>query len=162
MSDSNSHRQLLVRCDVRNSAEEHSVRFVEHSVYRLWQYMMANRHGITVQETALCLWLPEAEWNHQSDLFHHAGTTELVNRINIAVYDPISRFCNTVQRFVSSQDSFRVEELLMGRISTETRNSDDVVMEVDTGMAIVREGLADLVNLGYALTDAQLTALPDH
>jgi hypothetical protein len=30
-------------------------------------------------------------------------------------------------------------------------------MEIDTGIAIARDGLADLVNLGYALTDAQLT-----
>jgi hypothetical protein len=33
-------------------------------------------------------------------------------------------------------------------------------MEIGDGHAIAREGLADLVNLGYALTDARLTEGP--
>lgn len=161
MSDSNSHRQLLVRCLVSNADEERSIRFVEHSVYRLWQYMMANKHGIRVAEASLCLWLPESEWESHGELFTHAGTEEHVNRINIAIYDHQTSFCNTVQRFVPSADSPRVQELLLGRIPMDARQSDDVIMEIDAGMAIVREGLADLVNLGYALTDAQLTPTPE-
>jgi len=161
MSDTNSHRQLLVRCDVTNSDDEQSIRFVEYSVYRLWQYMMANKHGIHVDGAAMCLWLPEAEWQAQSDMFQHAGTAEPVSRINIAIYDHVTSFCNTVQRYVPIAESVRVQELLMRRIPMAARDSDDVVMEIDTGIAIVREDLADLVNLGYALTDAELTTAPD-
>jgi hypothetical protein len=160
MSDTNSHRQLLVRCDVTNSDDEQSLRFVEYSVYRLWQYMMANKHGIRVDSAAMCLWLPEAEWHAQSDMFQHAGTSESVNRINIAIYDHATSFCNTIQRYVPIAESGRVQELLMRRIPMAARESDDVVMEIDSGIAIVREGLADLVNLGYALTDAEMTTAP--
>jgi len=161
MSDSNSHRQLLVRCVVSNADDERSVRFVEHSVYRLWQYMMANKHGLLVAQASLCLWLPEGEWESHGELFARAGAEENVNRINIAIYDHQTSFCNTVQRFVPSADSPRLQELLLSRIPMKARESDDVIMEIDTGVAIVREGLADLVNLGYALTDSQLTTTPE-
>ena len=157
MSDSSSHRQLLVRCDVTNTRKEPSVRFVEHSVYRLWQYMMANKHDILVEQARLCLWLPEAEWATQREVFQHAGKAESVNRINIAIYDREASFCNTVQRFVPAADCQRVQELLLKRVPVATRHSEDLVMEVDAGVAIVRDDLADLVNLGHALTDAQLT-----
>jgi hypothetical protein len=80
-----------------------------------------------------------------------------VNRINIAIYDRATSFCNTVQRLATAEDSVKLQELLLRRIPMEARQSDDVVMEIDAGGAIVRNGLADLVNLGYALTDAQLT-----
>ena len=46
------HRQLLVRCMVRNRDAEISVRFVEHGLYRLWQYMMVNKHNIEVEDAA--------------------------------------------------------------------------------------------------------------
>jgi len=108
MSDSNSHRQLLVRCVVTNT-----------------------------------------------------GAAERVNRINIAIYDHQTSFCNTVQRFVPSADSRRVQELLLGRIPMTARQSDDVIMEIAAGMAVVREVLAVLVDLGYALTNSQLTPTPE-
>lgn len=41
--------QTLTRCVVENSRAEHSIRFVEHSHYRLWQYLMANKHGLLVR-----------------------------------------------------------------------------------------------------------------
>jgi hypothetical protein len=108
MSDSNSHRQLLVRCVVTNT-----------------------------------------------------GAAERVNRINIAIYDHQTSFCNTVHRSVPSADSPRAQELLLGRIALTARQSDDVIMEIDAGMAGVGEVLADLVNLGCALTDSQLTSTPE-
>ena len=58
MASSEAHRQLLVRCRVRNRDSEISVRFVEHSLFRLWQYMMANKHDIRVLDATACLWLP--------------------------------------------------------------------------------------------------------
>ena len=160
MSVSNSHRQLLVRCLVSNSTGQESIRYVEHSVYRLWQYMMANKHNIRVTHAELSLWLPESEWHEQGELFSRAGEQHAVNRINIAIYDHDTSFCNTVQRFVPAEDCGRVQQLLLRRVPVAARGSDDVVLETDAGVAIVREGLADLVNLGNALTDAELTAQP--
>lgn len=153
MSTSKPHRQLLVRCDVENGRGEPSVRFVEHSLYRLWQYMMANKHQLRVQQASLCLWLPEPEWEAQAKLFEHAGQVEPVHRIGIALYDDENGFCNTMQRFVAEPDSQRVRTLLLGRIPAEARETGGFAMEVEAGYAIAR-GAADLAELGNPLATA--------
>ena len=48
MALSDSQRQLLVRCEITNRDGDPGVRYVEHSLFRLWQYMMANKHGLVV------------------------------------------------------------------------------------------------------------------
>ena len=150
MTTPGSHRQLLVRCQVNNRAQELSVRFVEHSLYRLWQYMMANKHQLRVQQASVCLWLPEAEWEQQARLFERAGEVELVQRLAIAIYDDSHGFCNTMQRFVLESDSQRVQNLLLARIPEATRSTGDFAMEVETGYAVAR-GNPDLAELGSPL-----------
>jgi hypothetical protein len=144
------HRQLLVRCDVENRLGEDSVRFVEHSLYRLWQYMMANKHQLRVQQASLCLWLPESEWDAQAKLFEHAGQVEAVHRIAIALFDDEQGFCNTIQRFVPEQDSQRVRTLLLSRLPANARETGDFVMEIEAGHAVAR-GATDLGELGTPL-----------
>ena len=151
---SKSHRQLLVRCEITNRRDETSVRFVEHSLYRLWQYMMTNKHRLRVQQASLCLWLPESEWTAQSALFEHAGQFEPVHRLGIALYDEDNGFCNTMQRFVPEADSQRVRGLLLERIPTDARQSGDFAMELEVGYAIAR-GASDLAELGNPLGDAR-------
>lgn len=146
-----THRQLLVRCEVKNRRKETSVRFVEHSLYRLWQYMMANKHQLRVQQASLCLWLPEPEWEAQAKLFEHAGQVEPVHRLGIALYDGDHGFCNTMQRFVPEPDSERVRSLLLGRLPAQARESGDFAMELEVGYAVAR-GAADLAELGHPLT----------
>ena len=155
-SQQNSHRQLLVRCEVTNRSGESSVRFVEHALFRLWQYMMANKHDILVKNAELCLWLPEAEWRAQSDLFQRAGESHEVHRISFAIFEPVTGLCNTLQRFTASSDSAQLQKILLERIPADLRSTGDFAMELDEGHAIVREGLADLISLGYALTDSRL------
>jgi hypothetical protein len=53
MSAQNNHRQQLVRCTVSNGDSQQSCRYVEHSVYRLWQHKMANKHNLRVTEAQL-------------------------------------------------------------------------------------------------------------
>ena len=152
------HRQLLVRCEIKNRHGEASVRFVEHSLYRLWQYMMANKHQLLVQRASICLWLPEAEWQAQAKLFEHAGQVEPVHRIGIALFDGDNGFCNTMQRFVAEPDSQRVRSLLLGRIPNDARQSGDFAMEVEVGYAVAR-GASDLAELGNPLTaDSSFTS----
>lgn len=156
MSNSGSHRQLLVRCGISNRNGDPGVRFVEHSLFRLWQYMMANKHNIQVKDAELCLWLPQVEWRSQSELFKRAGTLHAVHRISFAIFDADTGLCDTLQRFTSAADSAQLRQLLLERIPAERRASGDFTMQVEEGHAIVREGLADLISLGYTLTDSRL------
>ena len=147
---------MLVRCGISNRSGDPGVRFVEHSLFRLWQYMMANKHDIVVRDAELCLWLPQTEWRTQSELFHRAGAVHTVHRISFAIYDTDIGMCDTLQRFTSAADSAQLQELLLERIPAVRRATGDFTMQVEEGHAIVREGLADLISLGYTLTDSRL------
>ncbi len=158
MALTDSHRQLLVRCSVRNRSGEASVRFIEQSLFRLWQYMMANKHGIQVERVEVSLWLPEQEWAAQHALFQQAGPVEEVKRISFAVYDAGSKLCNTLQRFVLAAEADRVKDLLLERLPADVKDagaSGDYAMEVESGYAVIREDIADLTSLGQPLTETR-------
>jgi len=144
------HRRVLVRCSVINRDAIASVRFIEHDHFRLWQYMMANKHDLVVRDAAPCLWLPEAEYASNAALFDHAGSSESVTRLTFAIYDPSSGMCNTMQRFVPTPETDQLRELLLQRVPPDVRVSDDFVMEQQRGYAIVRAG-ADISRLGFPL-----------
>ena len=156
MAMSEIHRQLLVRCQVRNRDDELSLRFVEHSLFRLWQYMMANKHDILVHDASVCLWLPEAELQAQPELFQRAGEVDEVQRISFAIYDKETGFCSTLQRFVAAADATRVQELLLRRIPSEAKRTGDFAMELESGYTVLREGANDLASLGHTLTELSL------
>lgn len=157
MASTDSHRQLLVRCTVRNRAGEVSVRFVEHHLFRLWQYMMANKHGLRVEDVDLALWVPEQEWRAQQTLFQQAGSTDEVQRVSLVIYDPASGVCDTLQRFVPARDAEQVKALLLGRLSADRSDvapdlsAADYAIEVENGFAVIRADAADLATLGQPL-----------
>ncbi len=157
MALSESHRQVLIRCEVTNREGDPSVRYVEHNVFRLWQYMMANKHGLVTYGLAVSLWLPEHEWQAQGELFRHAGRVEFVHRINFAIYDRDSGLCNTMQRYVPADDVDKVHSLLLQRISPELREDGDFAMDIDHGRAIVRVDTVDPATLGHALSEIRHT-----
>ncbi|MFU8815761.1 MAG: hypothetical protein ACNA7W_10475 [Pseudomonadales bacterium] len=153
MAATESDRQLLVRCDVTNRDGDPSIRFVEYGVFRLWQYMMANKHGLVVHGLALSLWLPEADWLAQGSVFQSAAAVERVERLSVAVYDADTGVCNTMQRFVPRDQAARVRDLLLQRIAPETRDAGDFAMESEGGYAILRDGAIDPTTLGHGLSE---------
>jgi hypothetical protein len=153
MALTHSQRQLLVRCEITNRDGDPGVRFVEHNVFRLWQYMMANKHGLVVHGLSVGLWLPEQEWQAQSEVFQRAGTVELVHRISVAIYERATGLCNTMQRYVPAPDADKVKELLLQRIPPEVRAEGDFAMELEAGRAVIRDDVVDPATLGHALSE---------
>jgi hypothetical protein len=143
-------RYVLVRAEVLNRHAVTSIRFVEQNHYRLWQYMMANKHDLIVQKASPCLWLPEAEYAANSRLFDQSGPREDVTRLNFAIYDQDTGLCNTVQRFVPTADADQLRDLLLQRIPDALRASDDFVMEQQCGCAVIRNA-GDPTRLGAPL-----------
>ncbi len=144
------HRHVLVRCEVVNRASAVSIRFVEQDHFRLWQYMMANKHDLIVRGAAPCLWLPDAEFAANVSVFDKAGTCEAVTRLTFAVYDHLSGLCNTMQRFVPLAETDELSELLLRRVSPDIRTSDDFVMQQQRGYAVIKAG-ADPTRIGLPL-----------
>jgi hypothetical protein len=145
-----SHRRVLVRCSVINRDAVCSVRFVEQDHFRLWQYMMANKHHLIVQNVTPCLWIPDGECAANSAVFDHAGTNDPVTRLTLAIYDHTTGLCNTMQRFVPTNEIAQLRELLLRRIPEDVRASDDFAMEQQRGYAILKTG-ADAGRLGLPL-----------
>jgi hypothetical protein len=148
-----SQRQLLVRCEVTNRDGDPSVRFVEHNVFRLWQYMMANKHGLVVHGLSVSLWLPEQEWQSQGEIFQRSGAVESVHRISFAIYERATGLCNTMQRYVPAADADKVKDLLLQRIPHEIRVEGDFAMEMEAGRAVIRDDVVDPATLGHALSE---------
>ena len=151
---SDNHRHLLVCCTVTNASDEVSIRYVEHSLYRLWQYTMANKHGIVVRDANVCLWLPDQELLSHEALFQQAGSVEEVHRISFANYEPDTGLCNTMQRFVAAKEVDHVRTLLLNHIPEKSKGNGDFAMETETGHAVINSDAADLRALGRLLDTA--------
>lgn len=145
------HRFLLVRCTVRNRAGESSVRFVEHNQFRLWQYLMANKHSIVVTSAGMGLWLPQIEWQERAELFARAGESEIVMRLHFEIFDPLTGLCDIVQRFVPQPDFKFVADKLQAMLPQEVRDSDQCQMTVEQGQAVIRSDSIALESLGRQL-----------
>ena len=133
-----SHRHILVRCRVTNRDGVASTRFVERDHFRLWQYMMTNKHGLIVADPTPCLWMPETEFTPKAGVFELAGPCDAVTRLNFAVFDQATGLCNTTQRFVPTDETDVVVEVLMQRIPLDVRASDDFMMEQQRGFAVAK------------------------
>ena len=151
MDQSETHRHLLVCCTVTNRSGGKSIRYVEHSLYRLWQYMMANKHDIIVRDAAVCLWLPKDELDSHDKLFRRAGVVAEVHRISFAIHDQDTGICDTMQRFVAAAEVDRVQALLLNRVPAESKRRGDFAMELETGHVVINSEAADLSDLGLPL-----------
>lgn len=145
------HRFLLVRCEVENARGEHSLRYVEYNQFRLWQYLMANKHNIVVKKAGMGLWLPMREWESQAHLFERAGTIETVMRLHFEIFDPDTGLCDIVQRFVPQADFKLVADKLQAMLPAAVRESDQFVMTVEEGQSVVRDASVPLESLGRQL-----------
>jgi hypothetical protein len=146
-------RHVLVRCVVENRSGTSSLRFVEQSHYRLWQYMMANKHDLSVKSASLALWLSDDEFDDNEAVFSRSGTVELVDRIAFAVYDRDTGIVSTLQRFVARDECVALRDSLMARFPEALRSSEDFAMEQENGRVVIREGLANNVRVGYHFPD---------
>ena len=144
------HRHVLVRCCVINRDSAISVRFIEQDHFRLWQYVMANKHGLIVQDVAPCLWIPDSEYAANATVFNRAGDNEPVTRLTFAIYDSANGLCNTMQRFVPTLETDQLREQLLQRVPVDIRDSDEFVMEQQRGCAVIKTG-NDVSRLGLPL-----------
>ncbi len=145
------HRYLLVRCETTNREGQPSVRFVEHNLFRLWQYAMANKHGLMVSNAKICLWLPEQQWQSQQGYFEALGSHYAVALLRFDLFDSQHQLWERVQRFVPGEDSTAVAQRLERRIPANLAESGDVRSRIFSGYAVAQGDYANLATLGQAL-----------
>ncbi len=144
-------RQIVLRCLLAGQEGELSVRFVEQSHFRLWQYLLANKHNLIVKEAIGCLWLSQADYETNQDLYAHAGQIESVRRVRFAIYDAESGLCDITQRFLPAAEAETVRDLLLKKVPTDVLDSDDLTISEEPGYAILKKTL-DLEKIGNRLT----------
>lgn len=130
--------QKLVRCQVVNRYHEASVRFVEIGAFRLWEYLMTNKHGLSVSEPTLCLWVDENDYQRSAGVFDRAGEIEVVDCIAVDLFDPEYRFSQTISRYVRSAESEQVIEILRSHIPAELSAPDTCRIDVIGGRVVQR------------------------
>jgi|GEM_PF-281308 len=129
-------RQKLVRCSVSSNSGEDNIRIVELENFRLWEYLMTNKHGLTVSDLYLCLWVSDYEYQQRQSIYTHAGATERVNRIVVDLYDEEYGFTNTINRFAPESDTDKVVSILTSHIPKPMHSSGLCNIEVVEGYSI--------------------------
>ena len=149
---SSSDTQKLIRCSVSNKEGFTSSRFVEFEFFKLWHYTMYHKHGITVSDISLCLWVSEDDYKPKKDIYMRFGETESVNKIVISIFDRWNCFSHTSARYVSEQEAAKVREILLSHIPVDIAQSDSLGIHTYPGKSIVNTRISrlDEIVLGLA------------
>jgi hypothetical protein len=143
---------ILVRANVRNRDGEEGVRHVELSQFRLWQYFVANRHGLEVTSAYLGLWMPHGEYERLRDFYERAGTVAPVDRIRIVTYDAELGVAHHLVRYVPTEEAETGLQRLLARLGPE-RAAEGVERERVPGTLVLRRRVDDLRRLEATLAD---------
>ena len=129
-------RQKLIRCNVIGKAGSDSVRMVELENFRLWEYLMTNKHGLQVHNLFLCLWVCEEEYIENENVYSHAGKADQVNHIVVELYDDEYGFTNTINRFVPDEETDKVVKIHTSHIPKSVLDDHACQIDVVKGWSI--------------------------
>lgn len=132
-------RQKLIRCQVTNGGGKASYRVIELEHFSLWEYLVTNKHGLTVSDPHLCLWISEEEYQENIDIYSRAGEINQVNRISVELFDGMYGFTNTIQRFVPDVDTKEVVDIISSRVPRHLFDSNSCEVGVVKGRAIEKQ-----------------------
>lgn len=130
--------QKLVQCITINEAGEERSRLVEMENFRLWEYMMVNKHGLTIKNPIPCLWIHSGDFRRQQHVFSHSQSVEAVNRIVLSIYDEAYGFSHFINRFVHATDTEQLIDVLKNHTQGRVENGDECEVMVLEGYCIHR------------------------
>ncbi len=133
MTANDSHRQLLMHCQVTNALGESSHRFIDFATFSLWQFYVQQKYDFTIAQTFACIWVPENEMRQHQRLFEHAEFLQPVSKITLENYDEQTGINQCQTRFVPTAELAMVEPLLE-RHWLQTSNA--LLMASEAGGAI--------------------------
>jgi hypothetical protein len=139
----NENSSQLIKCLVQNTQEQSSFRLIERDCFNLWHYLVSNKHGIRLLETALCMWVSASEFRAKEAIYRRAGTVEAANRLMLLVFDEPGNFGNTI-RYVPQADSPQLEKILISHVPDAQREQGQFTLQKDLGFLVVTEPLKRL------------------
>ena len=135
--------EKLIRCNVINRYNEESIRFIELSNFKLWEYLMTNKHGIKIGNMSLCLWVSDEEFKENENLYLHSGEVENVNRVVVDMFNEEYGFSNAITRFVRGSETDQVIKILTSHVPKEMVNTDTCQVDTYQGYSIVKKANAE-------------------
>ena len=132
----NEDSSQLIKCRVQNNQQQSSFRLIERDYFDLWHYLVSNKHGLTLLETALCMWVSNAEFQAKEAIYRRAGAVEAANRLMLMVFDETGNFANTV-RYVPQADSDQLEQILVSHVPDAQKQEGQFTLQKDSGFLVV-------------------------
>jgi len=129
----------LIRCHAVNPFGETMVRFVDLEYFSLWEYMMTTRHDYRVTDYALCLWVPENEYERAPQVYSHGRDVEAVERFDIAIFDEVHHYTYRVSRYAPASEAATFRKALLSHVPDAVRASDRFTLEQAPGYCVYTE-----------------------
>lgn len=139
----NEDSSQLIKCLVQNNQQQTSYRLIERDYFNLWHYLVSNKHGLTLLETSLCMWVSTPEFEAKEAIYRRAGAVEAANRLMLMVFDETGNFANTV-RYVPHADSSQLEQILISHVPDIQREDGQYSLQKDHGYLVVTGPLKPL------------------
>ncbi len=127
------HRQLLAHCQVRNAAGQISERFVDHSEYSLWRFLLEEKHHLNVLGQQACVWVPEEQHRRNENLFSHTAYRQSVSRVIHQCFDEPNGVTEHRVRYVPTRELDDVAAILEAHF---VKQHDYSVLDIEAGAAI--------------------------
>jgi len=145
--------QKLIRCILTPSSGKPQSRFVEFELFKLWQYMMQSKHGMSVSDLAMCLWVSEHDFLAKQSLYERSGDILQVEKITVSIFDQRNGFTHTTNRFALQADSEQVKAVLLSHVPNELANSTDFDLTITNGRAVEKGAISGLSEISLGLSN---------
>jgi hypothetical protein len=143
--------QKLLRCEVVNTAQHRSHRFVELEQFKLWSYMMSHKHGLQIGEISLWLWVGEEDFLARQEIYSRAPEILSVNRLAVFLFDEENGFSHVIYRYVHENETADVSKILQNHLSPELIAANNCELTVQKGYCL-KNSSKSLENLVLGLS----------
>lgn len=128
----------LIRCLASNGAGQASTRYVELEYFRLWEYMMSQRHGFEIRDLGLCMWLDVRDFQRHAAVFEHAGEVRPVTRLEAIIYDARHGYDIILNRYAPADETERMSEVLRSHVPEDVLEAGRFELRTRPGYAVER------------------------
>ena len=140
MNETDIHAtEKLVMCDVKSPDGSLSKRLIELEHFKLWHELAKQKHNLSVENITVCLWFSEDDSANRKSIFAHANHMYEVNKISIALYDPVNHFSHTINRYALMEDTNMLKKKLLTHMSDEVASKELYEMQVIPGFCVTQQ-----------------------
>jgi hypothetical protein len=128
----------LVKCELFNRKMEKTLRFIELDKFKLWLYMMQNKHGFVIGDKSLHLWVSADQYRKHENLYGASHKLEEVDLIDMIIFDEDNKFTYSIARFAPSSERQKMKKILLSHVNRRLLTKDHFEINVYPGYALAR------------------------